>query len=146
MTLFILGRLACIQSWNLLKTLLSYWYFPLISFQILSGASVQKSCSCSHKNSRQIHDKFTKKGSLSWLSHPWEYLASLALCWVFVYELRGCGFISRCCHLDFRYGACFKQGVPWHSGNYWVWIHSETCKWHDKNIQSLTYLKSVRVL
>ena len=57
MTLFILGRLACIQSWNLLKTLLSYWYFPLISFQILSGASVQKSCSCSHKNSRQIHEE-----------------------------------------------------------------------------------------
>ena len=22
--------------------------------------------------------------------------------------------------------ACFKQGVPWHSGNYRVWIHSES--------------------
>ena len=35
--------------------------------------------------------------------------------WVFVYELSGCGFESCCCHLNFRYGACFKQGVPWHS-------------------------------
>ena len=35
--------------------------------------------------------------------------------WVFVYEMSGCGFESRCCHLNFRYGACFEQGVPWHS-------------------------------
>ena len=27
------------------------------------------------------------------------------------------------------------EGVPWHSGNYGVWIHSETRTWHDKNIQ-----------
>ena len=31
--------------------------------------------------------------------------------------------------------ACFEQRVPWHSGNYRVWIHSKTCAWHDKNIQ-----------
>ena len=36
--------------------------------------------------------------------------------WVFVYELSGCGLESRCCHLNFRYGTCFEQGVPWHSG------------------------------
>ena len=36
--------------------------------------------------------------------------------WVFVYKLSGCGFESRCCHLNFRYGACFEQGVPWYSG------------------------------
>ena len=46
--------------------------------------------------------------------------------WVFVYELSGCGFECRCCHLNFRYGTCcqarhmalppVKQGVPWHSG------------------------------
>ena len=29
------------------------------------------------------------------------------------------------------------QGVPWHSGNCRVWIHSETRTWHDKNIQSM---------
>ena len=31
-------------------------------------------------------------------------------------------------------------GVPWHSGNYRVWIHSETHTWHDKNIQPDCYL------
>ena len=30
---------------------------------------------------------------------------------VFVYELSGCGFESRCCHLHFRYRACFEQEV-----------------------------------
>ena len=35
---------------------------------------------------------------------------------MFVYELSGCGFESRCSHLNFRYRACFKQGDPWHSG------------------------------
>ena len=29
--------------------------------------------------------------------------------WVFVYELNGCRFKSRCSHLIFRYGACFKH-------------------------------------
>ena len=38
--------------------------------------------------------------------------------WVFAYELRGCEFEFRCCHLNFRYRACFEQVVPWHSGNY----------------------------
>ena len=36
---------------------------------------------------------------------------------VFVYQLSGSGFESRCCHLYFRYHACFEQGVPGHSGN-----------------------------
>ena len=56
--------------------------------------------------------------------------------WVFVYELNGSGFESSSSHLNFRYSVCFEQGVPWHSGNYRVWIHSETRTWHDKNIQS----------
>ena len=38
--------------------------------------------------------------------------------WVFVYELNGCEFLSSCSHVNVRYGACFEQGVPWHSGNY----------------------------
>ena len=74
--------------------------------------------------------------------------------WVFVYKLSGCGFESRCSHLNFRFRACFEQEVPWHSGNYKVWIHSETRTWDDKNMQSnapyrelltteLTYLASL---
>ena len=30
----------------------------------------------------------------------------------FACDLSGCGFESRCCHLNFRYGASFEQGVP----------------------------------
>ena len=41
--------------------------------------------------------------------------------------------------LNFRCRACFEQTVPWHSGNYRVWIHSETCTWHSKNIQLNAY-------
>ena len=64
--------------------------------------------------------------------------------WDFIYELSGSGFESnlvsslsfgycsgdevgfgsRCSHLNFRYCAFFKQRVPWHSGNYRMWIHS----------------------
>ena len=44
-------------------------------------------------------------------------------------------FESICSHLNFRFPACFEQGVPWHSGNYRVWIHSEMCTWHDKNLE-----------
>ena len=56
--------------------------------------------------------------------------------WVFIYELRGCGFVSSYSHFTFRFRPCFEQGVPWHSGNCRVWIHSEMRTWHDKNIQS----------
>ena len=57
--------------------------------------------------------------------------------WVFVYELSGCGFESSCSHLNTRSRTCFEQGVPWHSGNCRVWIHSETRTWHGKDIQSV---------
>ena len=46
------------------------------------------------------------------------------------------GFESSCSHLNFRFRACFEQEVLWHWGNYGVWIHTETRKWHDKNIKS----------
>ena len=65
--------------------------------------------------------------------------------WVFVYELSGCGFESRCSHLNFRFCASFEQGVPWYSGNYRVWIHSNMRTWHDKSIPStkiIRYFKS----
>ena len=54
---------------------------------------------------------------------------------MFIYKLSGCGFKSSCSHLNFKFRACFEQGVPWHSDNYRVWIHSEMRTWHDKNIQ-----------
>ena len=56
--------------------------------------------------------------------------------WVLVYKLYGCGFETRCCDVNFNNGACFEQGIPWHSGNFRVEIHSETRMWHDNNIYS----------
>ena len=69
--------------------------------------------------------------------HSWIIWPVSLNCWVFVYELSGCGFESSCSHLNFRFWACFKQGVPWHLGKYSVWIHYEMHTWHDKNIQSV---------
>ena len=37
-----------------------------------------------------------------------------------------CGFVSRCYHLNFRYGSCFGQNVPWHSGK----LKSEDSLWN----------------
>ena len=59
---------------------------------------------------------------------------------MFVYELSGFVFESSCSHLNFRFGACYEKGVPWHSGNCRVWIHSETGAWHDKNTQSSSFI------
>ena len=63
--------------------------------------------------------------------------------WAFVIELSGCGFEYNCSYLNFRFCACFKQGVPWHPRNYRVWIHSETRTWHGKNLQSIVPYRKV---
>ena len=44
------------------------------------------------------------------------------------------GRLSDCNSRKFR--TCFEQLVPWYAGNYRVWIHSETGRWYEKNIQS----------
>ena len=82
------------------------------------------------KTYNQMHrtDKYSQHSSIIWPVWPNG--------WVFVYEVSGCGFESRSSHLIFRYGAFFEQGVPWHSGNCRVWIHSQTRTWHEKKIQS----------
>ena len=38
--------------------------------------------------------------------------------------------------LNFKYRACFEQGVAWYSDNYRAWILPETRTWNDKNIPS----------
>ena len=60
-----------------------------------------------YSNGIRTHNDLVRKRTLN-------HLAKLAVWlngWVFVYELSGCGFESRCCQLYFRYGACFEQGV-----------------------------------
>ena len=102
-----------------------------LNFQILHLLWARSSLTFSqmhHKNKYSQHSSIIKKIKKIrpvWLNG-----------WVSVYELSVCEFKSSCSHLNFRFHSCFKQGASWHSGNYRVWIHSETCMWHDKNIQS----------
>ena len=84
----------------------------------------------------QMHctDKYSQYSSVIW-----------PVClngWVFIYELSGCGFESSYSHLIFRFCTCSEQWVPWHSGNYKVWIHSETRTWHEKKIHLIFLLHS----
>ena len=82
-------------------------------------------------NGTRTHNHLVCKRTLNHLANHWTVWLNS---WAFFYEISGCGFQSRCSHLNFRYYTCFEQRVPWHSGNSRVWIHSEM--WHDKNIQS----------
>ena len=74
-------------------------------------------------------DKYSQDSSINWLVWPNG--------WVFLFELSGCGFESFCSYLNFGYCACFKEGVPWHSGKYRVWIHSEMGTWHHNKTEFL---------
>ena len=49
-------------------------------------------------------------------------------------------------HLNFRYRACFEEGVPWHSRNYRVYIYSEMLTWHDNNIQGLYFPGVIKIV
>ena len=53
--------------------------------------------SSNNSNGMRTHNHLVCKGTLN-------HLAKLG-------ELSACRFESRCCHLNFRYRACFKQGV-----------------------------------
>ena len=67
-------------------------------------------------------------------TQPFSQTGCLFMNWVVA------GFQSSSSHLNFRFCTCLEQGVSWHSDNYRVWTHSETGTWHDKNIQSLSWL------
>ena len=42
--------------------------------------------------------------------------------------------------LKLQISRLLRARISWHSGNYRVWIHSETRTWHDRNIQSSSML------
>ena len=72
-----------------------------------------------HSKTRMWHDKNTQSMHGNNL-----YFQCSSIIWpvwlndgVFVYELIGCGFNYRCCHLSFRHHVCFEQKVLWHSDN-----------------------------
>ena len=49
-----------------------------------------------------------------------------------IYELSGCGFKSRCSHLNFRYGACFEQVIR----NFQA---STECRFALKRVRDMIY-------
>ena len=62
----------------------------------------------SDSNGIRTHNHLVRKRTLKHLVK----LASLAK-WLSVrLRTKDCGFESRCFHLNFRYHACFEQGVP----------------------------------
>ena len=109
-----------------------FWYINWIFFLIFITKNPN------HCNGTRTHNHLVCKGALNHLA-KWFWPVWLN-CWVFVYRVSGCRFESCCSHLNFRYQACFEQEVSQHSGNYRVWIHSETRTWHDKNIELKTLM------
>ena len=106
--------------WNASSlSLFSRYYFRRYSFKLAQLISLCYSWWRSTRYCDRLHDFFWPPRLNGW---------------VFDYRLKVCWFKSCCSHLVFWYCACFKQGVPWHSGNYTVWIHYEMHTWH-KNIQ-----------
>ena len=101
--------------------------YEICKFTAFSGRKDTLSCKGTRTQNHLIH-----KRTLNHLTK----LAYWPNSWEFVYELNGSGFESSCSHLNFRFCACFEEGVPWHSGNYSVWIHSEMRMLHDDSIQS----------
>ena len=102
------------------------WNEFFVIFKILSGC-----------NGTRTHNPLLRKTILNHLAKPFRSVWLNG--WLLLYELRGCGFESRCSHLNFRFRACFEKGVLSHSGNYRMWIHSEMRTWLDKNIQFSRY-------
>ena len=128
-----------VVAWSVLRRVeneeISYWQMvSCVSwpcFQERSGGDYGVLESLTHSYRTWTHNRLIRKQTPNQFGPPACWLND----WVFVCELCGCGFEPRYYRLNFRYRTCFEQGVPWHSGNYRVWIHSETCTWHDKNIQ-----------
>ena len=118
-------RYSICHSWKL-KTAGSWncWNFSKI-FWLLWSESLRGMI----RTYSQMHrtDRYSQNCSIIW--PVWLNV------WVFIYKLSGCGFESSWSHLNFRFRACFEQGVLLDIQATIEWIHSETCAWHDKNIQ-----------
>ena len=94
------------------------WLYVLIMLRTRTCGFTLKHVCDMIRTSSQMHrtDSYSQHSSIIWRT----WLND----WVFVYELSSCGFKSSCSHVNFRFRACFKEGVPWHSGKYRVWIQS----------------------
>ena len=151
---FRLGKRWCLQNlyskkeWSSKRILLKLWHRQIIWYLFANFKTIILCSVCSIrfvkyvlstkiwfvKTSTRIlkYESRVIKSNSDHVVHKWPLWLNG---WVFIYELSGCEFQSCCSHLNFRFHTCLEQGVPWHSGNYRIWIHSGTCRWHDKNIK-----------
>ena len=116
---------------NIMSTVKSFIATQVV-FQLLVFHKYIQFC---RKKKNRKNNILNFKNKIRYWGYPYNRVVHKQTLNQFVYELSGCGFESSCSHLSFRFRACFEQGVPWHSGNYKVWIHCETRTRHDKNIQ-----------
>ena len=96
---------------NVLRYLENSWKSNRGKFLFLQNSFILKDspADLSDYNGTRAHNHLVHKRTLN-------HLAKLALMiclngWVFLYELIGCGFESRCSHLNLRYRACFEQEI-----------------------------------
>ena len=101
-------------------------FFQLLMINTIAGkgkeASLYLSTNSNHSRTFVKSCHVFILGDCSWTRNhnSAKFLPVWLTGWVFIYELSGCGFESSCSHLNFRFRACFKQEVPWHSDNYRV--------------------------
>ena len=85
-------------------------------------------------NGIQTHNHLGRKWTLNHFAKQAKWLTSVVS--TYLYGI----------HLNYRYCACFKEAILWHSGNYRVYIHSEMHTWHDNNIQGLHFPGAIKIV
>ena len=73
-------------------------YWAICVLQMFLSQAVKLTLSLSDRNGTGTHNHLVRKRTLNHLANGW----------VFIYELSGCGFESRCSHLNCRYRTCFE--------------------------------------
>ena len=98
-------------SWNLVARLIQMYviimsrtssrvnwhYIACLNVKELLAGSRHHIWSLSDSNEIRTHNHLVRKRTLNYLAKFWPVWLNG---WVFIYELSGCGFESRCCHLN----------------------------------------------
>ena len=127
-----------------MRSILWLWtqsYLIVIKFSFVSRGHINlwrqlsKKCEViwSDCNWTRTQNHLVRKWTLSYLAKLLSVHLQTKSFWVWV-QLQSLNFqISRLLQTG-------MAGVPWHSGNYRVWIHSKMRTWHDKNMQCMICL------
>ena len=129
--------LSNIFSEMVLNLCIILYYFVPASSKDLLDIQATIECGLNLKRVRDMTRTYSQMLSTDKYSKQrWIIWPVWANAWAFVFELNAWGFESSCSHITLKFYTCFEHGVLWHSGNYSLWILSETPRWHRKIIQS----------